>query len=93
MPQKIDQFGRKKIVQYIQLEYGRFMFLRGSVYGLISAGKDDIKIRIAANNQPNNDTEDLAQIPSIDVKYLDFPSLVGAGILHTKLWISDKYVV
>lgn len=40
--------------------------------------------------QPNLDTEELAKYDSVQVKSLNFPALVGAGILHTKLWIVDR---
>ena len=53
-----------------------------------------IKIKIAQNmpasDQPNLDTEDLAKIDGIEVKSLNFKDLMGGGILHTKLWISDE---
>ena len=50
----------------------------------------NIAIRIAQNDQPNNDTEYLGQLDNIQVRALNFDSLMGAGILHTKLWISDS---
>ena len=56
----------------------------------LAAIDDDIKIRIAQNDQPNNDTEILSKLENIQVKALNFPTLMGGGILHTKLWISDK---
>ena len=36
-----------------------------------------------------NDTDDLEKIKGIEVRTLDVERLVGAGILHTKLWIVD----
>ena len=32
----------------------------------------------------------LGTLPNIQVRALDFEHLMGAGILHTKLWISDS---
>ena len=49
-----------------------------------------IPIHIAQNKQANNDTDELGKIDGIEVRTLDFDRLMGAGILHTKLWISDK---
>lgn len=57
---------------------------------LIAAEEQGISIRIAQNDQPNKDTEDLSKVPGIKVRALNFKNLIGAGILHTKLWISDK---
>ena len=54
------------------------------------ATEKGVKIDIATNLQPNNDTEDLSKIQGVCVKYLDFETLMGAGILHTKLWIADR---
>merc|ERR1712223_1575210 len=34
--------------------------------------------------------DDLSKVPGIKVKKLNFKKLMGNGILHTKLWISDK---
>ena len=54
------------------------------------ATENEIKIRIAQNDQINNDTEFLSKLDNIEVKALNFSNLMGGGILHTKLWISDK---
>lgn len=55
--------------------------------------KRGIKIRIAQNmpsvRQPNLDTEILIKHKAAKVRSVDFPHLVGAGVLHTKLWIVD----
>ena len=61
------------------------------IFLFFTAAEDNqISIRIAQNDQPNNDTEDLAKVPGIKVRALNFKKLMGNGILHTKLWISDK---
>ena len=58
------------------------------------ASRGNVSIKIAQNfpkaGQPNLDTEELAKYDSVQVKSLNFPALVGAGILHTKLWIIDR---
>ena len=61
-----------------------------SITFLTAAEEKGISIRIAQNDQPNKDTEDLSKVPGIKVRALNFKNLIGAGILHTKLWISDK---
>ena len=57
-----------------------------------SATSRGIKIDIAQNLQPNNDTSALSDLVGVRVKSLDFKKLMGAGILHTKLWIADRLV-
>jgi len=58
------------------------------------ASHGHVSIKIAQDlpkaEQPNLDTEELAKYDSVQVKSLNFPALVGAGILHTKLWIVDR---
>ena len=54
------------------------------------AQEHGIQVRITENLQPNNDTDDLSKIDGIQVRSLNFSALIGAGILHTKLWISDE---
>ena len=53
-----------------------------------------IKIRIAQNlpskTALDEDTQLLQEIGAAEVRSLDFSRLVGAGILHTKLWVVDK---
>ena len=66
-----------------QLSYNSFTCLT-------AAEEKGISIRIAQNDQPNKDTEDLSKVPGIKVRALNFKNLIGNGILHTKLWISDK---
>ena len=57
----------------------------------VSRKEDPITVlRIEQNDQPNNDTAYLGTLPNIQVKALNFDHLIGAGILHTKLWISDS---
>ena len=50
-----------------------------------------MSVRIAQNNEkdPNKDTEDLSKLGA-EVKTLDFNKLMGAGVLHTKLWVIDE---
>ena len=53
-----------------------------------------VHVQIAQNMPskqfPNKDTEVLATHPRIDVRSVDMKSLVGAGIVHTKVWIVDE---
>lgn len=61
---------------------------------LLSAGtKGGIKIRIAQNKpshvSPNIDTEILVKRKAAAVRSVDFDRLLGAGVLHTKIWIVD----
>ena len=56
------------------------------------ATENDIKNHIAQNDQINNDTKVLSKLDNIEVKALNFSNLMGDGILHTKLWISDTWV-
>jgi len=42
---------------------------------------------------PNSDTEVLAKQGNAEVRSLNMPHLVGAGILHTKLWLVDRQSV
>ncbi|XP_031628131.1 phospholipase D3-like isoform X2 [Contarinia nasturtii] len=60
---------------------------------LLAGTKTGIKIRIAqsqpSNVSPNLDTEILIKQKAAEVRSLDFPKLVGGGVLHTKLWIVD----
>jgi len=53
-----------------------------------------LKLRIAQNKpspkEPNLDTEDLEKTVGAEVRSLNFTRLVGAGILHTKLWLVDN---
>ena len=54
---------------------------------------DGIQVEIAQNKndttQPDWDTTDLATLKNVQVKSLNFPQLVGAGILHTKMMLVD----
>jgi len=53
-----------------------------------------LSLRIAQNKprpgEPNLDTDDLAREAGAEVRSVDFPHLLGAGILHTKLWVVDS---
>jgi phospholipase D3/4 len=71
-----------------------------SVYGdkifhsLLSTGIDrKIDIRIAQNMpsqvSPNIDTEILQKRKAAKVRSVNFAKLIGAGVLHTKVWIVD----
>uniref|UniRef100_A0A336MHH7 CSON000579 protein n=1 Tax=Culicoides sonorensis TaxID=179676 RepID=A0A336MHH7_CULSO len=62
---------------------------------LLEAGtKRDIQIKIAQSKpsevSPNIDTQILAQKKAAIVRSVDFPRLLGGGVLHTKLWIIDR---
>jgi len=52
-----------------------------------------LQLRIAQNlppeKEPNLDTEDLQKNVGAEVRSLNFKNLMGAGVLHTKLWIVD----
>lgn len=60
---------------------------------LLKTGLKGVKIRIAqsapSNVSPNYDTEILVKRKAAEVRSVDFPKLIGAGVLHTKLWIVD----
>ena len=53
-----------------------------------------IRIRVAQNqpskSAPDEDTRELKELGAAVVRNLDFSRLVGAGILHTKLWVVDN---
>ncbi|XP_012151519.2 5'-3' exonuclease PLD3 [Megachile rotundata] len=62
---------------------------------LLRAGRDrNIQLSIAVNVpsqiNPNVDIELLAKKANAKVKSLNFAALLGAGVLHTKLWIVDR---
>ncbi|XP_048516236.1 5'-3' exonuclease PLD3-like isoform X2 [Athalia rosae] len=62
---------------------------------LLEAGRDrGIRLRFAQNIpshlSPNDNTEYLAKKADAEVKSLNFPSLLGSGIFHTKLWLIDR---
>uniref|UniRef100_A0A1B6C9A8 PLD phosphodiesterase domain-containing protein n=1 Tax=Clastoptera arizonana TaxID=38151 RepID=A0A1B6C9A8_9HEMI len=62
---------------------------------LLNAGTTrGLTLKIAQNkpsrSQPNLDTEALVRAQAAEVRNLDFPKLIGSGILHTKLWIVDR---
>ncbi|XP_033212010.1 phospholipase D3-like isoform X2 [Belonocnema kinseyi] len=62
---------------------------------LLEAGRDrGVQLKIAQNfpsqSSPNTDTEYLAKKANAQVRSLNFAALIGAGILHTKLWIIDR---
>lgn len=62
---------------------------------LLDAGtKRGILIKIAQSKpsdvSPNIDTEILADKKAAIVRSVDFPKLLGGGVLHTKLWIIDR---
>nr|XP_031839096.1 phospholipase D3-like isoform X2 [Nomia melanderi] len=62
---------------------------------LLEAGKDrNILLRIAQNMPShvsrNIDTEILMKKANAKVKSLNFAALLGAGVLHTKLWLVDR---
>ncbi|OWF53408.1 phospholipase D3-like isoform X2 [Mizuhopecten yessoensis] len=61
---------------------------------LMAAGRfRKLKIKIAQNKPDNgyyNNTRDLARYAGAEVRTLDFKSLMGNGILHTKMWLIDR---
>lgn len=62
---------------------------------LVEAGRDrKISLKIAQNIpshlNPNVDTEILAKKANAQVRSLNFASLLGEGVLHTKLWLVDR---
>lgn len=62
---------------------------------LLSAGLDkNIKIKIAQSaptqTSPNIDTEIFVKRKAAEVRSVNFPRLLGGGVLHTKLWIIDR---
>ncbi|XP_069687387.1 5'-3' exonuclease PLD3-like isoform X2 [Periplaneta americana] len=62
---------------------------------LLTAGLEQkINIRIAQNfpsqQQTSQDTEILSQKGAAEVRSVNFPKLMGGGVLHTKLWIIDQ---
>lgn len=67
-------------------------------YGKLRSGKRGTrKLRIAQNlpskDNPNVDTAVLAKRGAAEVRSVNFPRLIGSGILHTKVWVvDDKHV-
>ncbi|XP_071441967.1 5'-3' exonuclease PLD3-like isoform X1 [Hetaerina americana] len=61
---------------------------------LLAGTKRGLRIRIAQNYptqwQPNVDTEILQKRGAAEVRSLNFPHLVGGGVLHTKFWLVDR---
>ena len=50
-----------------------------------------VSVKIAQNKEkdPNHETDELEKLGA-QVRTLDFSKLMGAGVLHTKLWIVDR---
>lgn len=61
---------------------------------LVDAGERGVKISIVQNIQsrafPQEDSMELARRNLAEVKSINFPSLFGSGVLHTKFWIVDE---
>ncbi|XP_046660069.1 5'-3' exonuclease PLD3-like isoform X2 [Homalodisca vitripennis] len=61
---------------------------------LLAGTKRKLTVKIAQNypsqSQPNKDTEVLVREKAAEVRSLNFPRLIGSGILHTKLWLVDR---
>lgn len=62
---------------------------------LLNAGlTKKIKVRIAQSQptkeNPNYDTEYFVKRKAAEVRSVNFPRLLGGGVLHTKLWIIDE---
>jgi len=65
-----------------------------SIFDLLKLrAEEGITIEIAQSQnstaQPDADTAELSRLPSVTLKQLDFPRLIGAGILHTKMMLVD----
>ncbi|CAL8091902.1 unnamed protein product [Orchesella dallaii] len=62
---------------------------------LMEAGtRRKIGIKIAQNKPsahfPSQDTAELHKAHAAEVRSLDFDKLIGAGVLHTKMWVVDR---
>uniref|UniRef100_A0A1L8DQ38 Putative phospholipase d3 n=1 Tax=Nyssomyia neivai TaxID=330878 RepID=A0A1L8DQ38_9DIPT len=61
---------------------------------LLAGTKRNITLRIAQSAptqaQPNIDTEILIKRGAAQVRSVNFPKLLGGGVLHTKLWVVDR---
>ncbi|XP_054289745.1 5'-3' exonuclease PLD3-like [Macrosteles quadrilineatus] len=61
---------------------------------LLAGTERKLKVKIAQNfpskSEPNTETEVLVKKKAAEVRSLNFPRLVGSGILHTKLWLVDR---
>lgn len=66
------------------------------IFNLLKTATQERRLRleIAQNQpepgQPNLDTQELADTVGAEVRSLNFTRLMGAGILHTKLWVVDR---
>uniref|UniRef100_A0A0K8S4R1 PLD phosphodiesterase domain-containing protein n=2 Tax=Lygus hesperus TaxID=30085 RepID=A0A0K8S4R1_LYGHE len=64
---------------------------------LLNAKSRGLKVKIVqsqpSKEQPCKDTEILARKGAAEVRSINMQRLVGAGILHTKLWIVDRQEV
>lgn len=53
-----------------------------------------VKVKIVQNDPggsySDNDTATLAELGVAEVRSINFTRMLGAGILHTKLWIADN---
>lgn len=60
---------------------------------LLAGTQRGIKIRIVQNkpnrSYPDQDTEELQKQGAAEIRSLDFNRLLGAGVLHSKMWIVD----
>jgi phospholipase D3/4 len=64
---------------------------------LVEAGERGVKISIVQNSQsrafPQDDSAELEKRGLAEVRSIDFPSIFGSGVLHTKFWIvDDKHI-
>ncbi len=61
---------------------------------LVSVSSRGVKIRIVQNppdeEYPDLDSLALEKMGVAEVRNINFSSLVGSGILHTKLWVVDQ---
>lgn len=58
-------------------------------YGLQRNKRLQIAQSFPTPDQPNLDTEYLIKKKAAEVRSVNFPRLMGGGVLHTKLWIID----
>ncbi|XP_055913518.1 5'-3' exonuclease PLD3-like [Eupeodes corollae] len=68
---------------------GEDIFKKLMTYGRRKKYQIRIAQSIPTANEPNFDTQILTKRKAADVRSVNFPRLLGGGVLHTKLWVSD----
>lgn len=78
------------IYNHTSAQQGEKIFQRILTNGI--QNKYTIRIAQSAPTQdnPNLDTEYLVKKNAAEVRSINFPRLIGGGVLHTKLWIADN---